>query len=307
MKKYLGMFLIVCCAACQQNPVKPNIEEYVSSTTDTAFIERQISHGRDIFYSIPTPVESVSLMKSAGAKYDQSLLSSNETVDNYVTNKSMALNLGIYTTDMSFSSLFGDVQTTVNFVNSSKKLAKELGIDIFDDETLKKLQDNLNNKDVVIDIVSESFIKANNELNSSEREYIASMVLMGGWIEGLYIATNIVDANKVTSKMAYHIYDQKNSLDVLIQMLKYNERKITGEKNNDLLELGPDLYRLSLAFNEIDMKLHMEADPALRNNLLITNGDSSYVTAIKTTTIVYGTAENIIKIKNIINKIRTKI
>ena len=47
---------------------------------------------------------------------------------NYVTNKSMALNLGIYTCDLSFASLYEQTQLIIDYMNAAKKMADGLGI-----------------------------------------------------------------------------------------------------------------------------------------------------------------------------------
>src|SRR5512145_749688 len=57
-----------------------------------------IDKAKKIFYSLPSPLETAMLLKSAGATYNEMVLNDLANVEKYSTNKSKALNLGIYTT-----------------------------------------------------------------------------------------------------------------------------------------------------------------------------------------------------------------
>jgi len=64
------------------------------------------------------------LIKTAGATYNEKLLNPLSNLSNYTTSKSMALNLGIYTTDLSFASLFDQTQTAINYMQAAKKIGQ---------------------------------------------------------------------------------------------------------------------------------------------------------------------------------------
>src|SRR5664279_4739999 len=74
-------------------------------------------------------------------------------VNNYVTNKSMALNLGIYTCDLSFASLYEQTQLIVDYMNAAKKMADGLGIlKAIDQSQIDKLEENINNSEVIMGV-----------------------------------------------------------------------------------------------------------------------------------------------------------
>src|SRR5512139_2124040 len=102
-----------------------------------------IDKAKKIFYSLPSPLETAMLLKSAGISYNEMILNDLANVDKYSTNKSKALNLGIYTTDLSFASLFDQAQTSLKYMDATKKLANDMGIsDAVDEETMKRLEQN---------------------------------------------------------------------------------------------------------------------------------------------------------------------
>jgi hypothetical protein len=188
-----------------------------------------ITTAKKIFYSLPSPLETAVIIKNAGAEYNENLLNKIGNADNYITIKSMALNLGVYTTDMSFASLFDQTQTTINYMNASKKLADGLGIlDAIDDQTIERLEANINNREAIMDIISETFLSSSSYLKENERASVAAIVLVGGWIEGLYIGTQLVENTEdlQNNEMVARIVEQKLSFDILLKLLeqhKYDE------------------------------------------------------------------------------------
>ncbi len=114
---------------CKSGGTKtPKEEVTVSVPKDNTAVVEDIKQAEKIFNALPSPLESAMLIKSAGARFDEALLNPVGNVNNYVTNKSMALNLGIYTCDLSFASLYEQTQLIIDYMNAAKKMADGLGI-----------------------------------------------------------------------------------------------------------------------------------------------------------------------------------
>ncbi|MCX7985855.1 MAG: hypothetical protein N2662_02815 [Bacteroidales bacterium] len=209
-----------------------------------------INQAKKIFYSLPSPLETAMLIKTAGATYNEKLLNPLSNVSNYTTSKSMALNLGIYTTDLSFASLFDQTQTAINYMQAAKKLANGLGIlDAIDNKTIQRLEENVNNRDVIMDIISETFMSTSSFLKENDRTAIASIVLVGGWIEGLYIGTSLIDPNNLKdNKLVERVIDQKLSLDIVLKLLEENKN------NPDVASVYVEMNELKKIFDKIEIK-----------------------------------------------------
>jgi hypothetical protein len=164
-------------------------------------------------------------MKSAGAKFDRKFLNPVENAKNYTTQRSQALNLGIYTCDLSFASLYDETQLIIDYMAAAKKMADGLGIlDAISKSTQDELSDNINNTEVVMKIVSETFLNSNSYLADNDQPALASIILVGGWMEGLYIATQLVDEKEFNgNKLVGRIIDQKLSIEVLQNLLNSNK------------------------------------------------------------------------------------
>lgn len=186
---------------------------------------QDIAQAEKIFNALPSPLESAQLIKSAGARFDQTRMNPVGNVDKYVNTKSMALNLGIYTCDLSFASMYEKTQLIIDYMNAAKKMADGLGIlDAIDQKTIDGLEENINNSEYIMDVVSETFMNSNSYLEENGQPAVASMVLVGGWFEGLYISTQLVDMNDFNgNKLVSRIIDQKLSIDILLNLLNSNK------------------------------------------------------------------------------------
>ena len=196
--------------------------EFEASGTIDAETQEQLNTAKRIFYSLPSPLETAMLIKNAGAEYNEDLMNPTANTSRYITAKSKALNLGIYSTDLSYASLFDQNQATLNYIAAAKEMADGLNIlDAIDEETITRLEEQINNRDAIIDIISETLMNSSAFLKENDLEGTASVILVGGWIEGLYIATNLVDENDLEgSKLVERIVDQKLSLDIMVSLLE---------------------------------------------------------------------------------------
>ena len=211
---------------------------------------KDVKKVKAIFYSLPSPLETAMILKQAGATYNEELLNPTDNVTNYVTNKSMALNLGIYTTDLSYASLFDQTQATINYMNASKKMAEGLGIlGAIDENVLERLEANINNRDVIMDIISETIMSSSSFFEENDRQAMSTIVLVGGWVEGLYIATNLVgdDADLNNNEMVNRIIDQKLTLSTVVSLLEENA------DNEDVKTVMTNVNELKAIFDKIEI------------------------------------------------------
>lgn len=255
-KKYLSNIsvLIVSCVflftSCKQGTGDKSGNLAIDSTDLEQDIFEDISTAKQIFYSLPSPLESAMLIKSSGASFDEKLLNPLSNTSKYTTNKSLAFNLGVYTTDLSYASLFDQAQITISYMDASKKMADGLGIlDAIDKSTIDRLEENINNRDVILDIISETFMSSTSFLKENDRQALSSIVMVGGWVEGLYIATQLVgDKSIEESKIVDRVVDQKLSLDMVLKLLEGNK------SNEDVANIIVHMNDLKATYDKIIIK-----------------------------------------------------
>jgi hypothetical protein len=248
---------------------------------------KDVKQAEKIFQSLPSPLESAMLIKSAGAKFDRNFLNPVGNANKYTTNRSQALNLGIYTCDLSFASLYDQTQLIIDYMNAAKKMANGLGIlDAINQSTLDNLTENINNTEEIMKIVSETFLNSNSYLADNDQPAIATIVLVGGWMEGLYIATQLVDVKEFNgNKLVGRIIDQKLSIQVLLNLLE-------GNKENPAIgDLIVQMSQLKLIFDKINIStkpIKTEIDKSTNVTILKSEvtTDMSPATFAELTTIV---------------------
>lgn len=234
-------------ASCKQGGKRSKDDGQVTIPRDNAAFYDDIKKAEKIFYTLPSPLESAMLIKSAGAVFDDALLNPTENVRNYITNRSRALNLGIYTCDLSFASLYDQTQLIIDYMGAAKSMADGLGIlDAVADEDITKLEENIHDTETIMDIVSQTYLNSNSYLEDNGQPAIAAIVLTGGWIEGLYIATQLIDMkNFENNELVVRIIDQKLSVDILLNLLESN----TGHPAVD--ELILQIVKVKRVFDKI--------------------------------------------------------
>jgi len=252
----LFAFLVFLFGSCATDKSKENktsgtsgLSEDFNSEDDE--LTEKINTAKRIFYSLPSPLETAMLIKNAGANYDGDLLNKVENTSKYNTNLKLALNLGIYSTDLSYASLFDQTQATLSYINAAKKMADGLEIlDAIDESTIRRLEENINNRDVIIDIISETLLNSNSFLEDKGLQSTSAIILVGGWVEGLHIATSLVPpgADLKTNKLVERIVDQKLSLNIIISLLENNK------DNPEVQILLKDIAELKAIYDKITIE-----------------------------------------------------
>jgi hypothetical protein len=257
-KKYgisTGILVVVLLISSVLNGCKsggtkaPKDELTTAIPKDNSAALEDVTQAKKVFDALPSPIESAMLIKSAGARFDNALLNPVGNVSNYVSSKSMALNLGVYTCDLSFASLYEQTQLIIDCMNSAKKMADGLGIlKAIEQSKIDELEENINNTEEIMKIVSETFMNSSSYLEDNGQPAIAAMVLLGGWIEGLYISTQLVDMKDFNgNKLVGRIIDQKLSIDILIGLLD------RSKGNPAVDELIVQVQSLKLIFDKINI------------------------------------------------------
>ncbi|MCU4163081.1 hypothetical protein [Carboxylicivirga caseinilyticus] len=221
-----------------------------SSTTSSApeikkeNVEKEV---REFVYPLPTSFEVTEMLNRIEAAYILSLSNPVSNVEKYLTEKSQALNLGIYSADLSYASTYNQKQETVDFMSASKSLIEELDIAAaLDNDLLQKIESNLDNKEALVDLITDSFYDTYEYLNKSERESVSLLVVSGSWVEALYISTHISEDTFNNKEMVSIIMNQKEPLNKLMTLLNQKE------DNTDIMETIEDLKILHEIYNSID-------------------------------------------------------
>jgi hypothetical protein len=249
-------------------------------------------HSENAFYSIPSPIQLGQMLQRAGATYDIKLLNSVDNVSKYSTTKSKAMNLGVYGADLSYSAVFNQTQQTMTYLEKSKKLAEELGLTTsFSAEMMKRMEKNAGNKDSTFQIISELFLSSNEALKENDQSNISVLVLTGGFIEGMYVGTQVAKTVKDNKAIYARVAEFKGSLNNLIMLVS----TVNDAADSDILT---DLKKIKAVYDETPVSAEKPVTTVDTTKKVMTIGGKSHYNLSK---------EQIEKITALVETTRTKI
>jgi hypothetical protein len=248
----------------------------------------------ELIYSIPSPSEIPYLLQATGAEFNESLINPRTKVDQYASRTDKAaLNLGVYAADIGYLSSYDKTQQAIDYLNSTKTLADNLGvIGSFDVEVLQKFEANISNKDSLTRLLDRTIKKTQSYLADDNRNKLSALVVTGSFIEGLYISTGLVKSypkdllpddarNLVLTPIIRVILDQKKAVSDMVKMLT----STSVEQTEPVTTIATDLKALESAYASLNIEEQIKNNKA---NLVLTD-------------------KNLIEITNIVEKIRNNI
>jgi hypothetical protein len=242
-----------------------------------------------MFNNIPSPLTLSFILRDAGITFVDKIPHNPEKVSGYVSREAMSVNLGIYGTDLTYSNIMGKSDEALRHMAASVHLHEALGIDeAVGTELISRMEKNQDNQDSMRSIISESFASLELYLKENEQMDVAGMMLTGGVVEALYIATQEVDLNSPDPKIAQLIADQKYSVKSLMELFsKYNE--------GPMLNYLKDIERIWSVYEQMPEE-KMNQENSMEGDVLVIGAKQQ----IKITT------ENIAALKDIVTELRNR-
>ena len=195
---------------------------------------------KDMAYSVPTPNELFAVIKETGVLYDGTILNSAENSEKYSSKKIQALNFGVYFADLAFASSFEENASILSYFATIKVLSDELGIsNALDAAIYEKAQMNLesNDADSLLFLSNDTYFQAYSYLEENERGSTLALIVIGGWIESLYIMTNLGEYEEGSNLVA-RIGEQKLTIGNLMGfMMKYQDDSNVAEVMEELADI----------------------------------------------------------------------
>jgi hypothetical protein len=182
-------------------------------------------------------------------------LNRTDNYSKYTTTLQKALNLGIYSADLSYASMFDQTQIAIQYMGISKIMAQDLGVlNAIDEEIIHRLETNINSRDSIMEIITESFMNSDIYLKENGRPETAAIILAGGWIEGLYLAVKSVDSKRSgNDDLVDRIIDQKISLSSLIQLLEsYHNIEMVNRLLIDIRKVSNVYENFDVVYSHIE-------------------------------------------------------
>jgi hypothetical protein len=229
-----------------------------SSVSDEAGVEttsemtaEDLARADEMIQNMPSPIEMAILVKHAGGEYNSKLLNDIKNLDSYVTKGKKTINMGVYSSDVGYTSLYKQTQETVFYLNNVRKLSDDIGLsDAFDQSMFDRVEANIEHRDSLLQILSGSYDLANQYLKENNRMNTSALMIAGGWIESMYLAANLgANGGRPADIISLRILEQEQVLKKIVISMKMvdNDSLVT--------EFATKLEALSLVLIEKDIKI----------------------------------------------------
>ncbi|MQY79620.1 MAG: hypothetical protein GH151_10585 [Bacteroidetes bacterium] len=260
---FITVFIFVGCKPKQEK--EPAAAEVTEKDLDKEAVIEEISG-----YPLPTSFEVTKMLNNAKAPYILSICNTNENVGNYFLQKEKALNLGVYGADLSYASTYNMKQETMLYLEASRRLTDEMEISTaFNQTFIERIENNLENGDSLISIISDSFYDTYDYLTINKKDKLAILVMAGSWIEGLYITTQIAITAGDNTKFLDIITHQESSLKKLLEIMEpLKEDEDVSEIHGGLIDLNKIYDKIEAELTEKQLEEILNSIETLRNKIV---------------------------------------
>jgi len=270
------LIVVFVCFSCRNSSNKAG--EFVFPEADSVPVSEAEKLSpeaiADISRNISSPVEIANLLQMLEVPFSQNYLATTIDANKQSTNFDKALKLGILGADLGYLNMYEKTGSSLDVLSSIRKLAEDIKVgQFFDFESIKRLSQNKSNLDSLLFISIDSYTQIDNYLRGNDRGQLSALMIIGVWIEGQYLATQVV--NQFPDKMlSDRIAEQKIILnDLLLLISPYCNRDSEFTNLCKSLQDIKDIYRdVRITYTQGD-PVSVEKD----GGLVITQSETSVV------------------------------
>ena len=228
----------------------------------------------DISRNISSPVEIANLLQTLEIPFSQNYIASSIDADKQSTNFDKALKLGILGADLGYLNMYEKTSSSLEVLSSIRELADDIKVgQFFDFESIKRLSQNKSNLDSLLFISIDSYTKIDNYLRENDRGQLSALMIIGVWIEGQYLATQVV-SQYPDKRLSDRIGEQKIILgDLLLLISPYCNR------DPEFRQLCEDLSSIKSKYRDVKIS-YTQGEPVSEEKngaLVITQTETSNV------------------------------
>lgn len=292
--QFINLFVfIIFFAGCTNNNSKSELSKEIGDIDISVDSSTQEGNIKKVFFNLPSPIELTQTILSSNSTFNPTFLNSVEKVNNYSSSSKLALNFGVYGADLCYCRVYDQLQESISYLATIRKISDKLQIPEEEGaETIKRIEESIENRDLIFEIIADTYASADGYLKENERDLTATFILMGGWIEGMYFSVKINNDSESKNRLNINIAEQKFALQNLLKLIEeYSD-------NATIKELSP----LFIKLNEVYEGISISYD----SPIVITDQETG-VTTIDNSSNIDVTQQQLDEITNLIVEIRSKI
>ena len=249
MFKYVfwTLCIILLLNACSQN----------GSSVDNEFMEGSSgtlskSYASDVIYSLRLPIDISRIFEETGTGFNPEMTIPVDRVPLYENPGQMALLMGMLGVDLSYCKLFERVIESAEYYKHIELLAGKLDLPsgIFK-KSSQDLELYIDEPDSLTALINQVYSDVDIYFKGNNQESLASLSLLGGWLEAMYIGVKIYKDQSII-EMSDRLLQQKFALNSLSGLLANHQESLVVRRY-----MHP-LNKLKQAYDMIEIKYAQE-------------------------------------------------
>lgn len=293
MKKVLiltTILALIAFSSCNDDK-KNNLNNNNTDTNQNYFPE--LIKVKDKLFNVPSPIQASFLIEKNKIQFNPEFLNKTANYSRYLTTFKQSLNVGVYGSNLATLFVYDQLSQSAQYLSVVKKLSEQLGIFNSINQTLfDRIERNSQKKDSLLFLISDVYKEIDNYLTENDQQEIGVLILVGGWIESLYLLTQIVTISP-TEEVKERIAQQKVPITNILEL--YMPYK---DKSKEYDTLYKSLELLNVEFQKVEENyIYSPAQTYPDKQLTVVNSSTTYNI----------TDQNIKDIKNQVEKIRNWI
>lgn len=206
-------------------------------------------------YKLPLPVELYLALKEEAIPFNKDILTDPKSVDKAVTSVSKAMNLGFYSSDLAYCTVFDQNKDAADFFEVTKRLSEDLKINVgYTQETVDRFHRNINNSDSLYQIASQNYWKTCDFLEETQHINVLPFIIVGSWVESMHLSIHAIEkapSNEIS--IMNRVAAQRAPLGQLIEYLYKTLVDIKVFKiNQDIQRIVKELMELQAIYEQLD-------------------------------------------------------
>jgi hypothetical protein len=291
------LLTLFVCFSCRNSTKKSS--EFIFPEADSVPVgeaEKLSSEAiAEISKNISSPVEIANLLQVMSVPFSPDYLASTINPNQQATAFDKALSLGVLGADLGYLNMYEKTGSSLDILSSIKKLAEGIRVgQFFDFETIKRLSLNKSNLDSLLFLSIDSYNKIDKYLRDNERGQLSALMIIGVWVEGQYLATQVVKQYPDTM-LRDRIGEQKIILNDLIMLASPY-----CTKDSEFNDLCRNLQSIKDAYRDVKITYTIGEPVSVEKNgaLIVTQTETSKVDM---------TTEQLAAIVDVTKNIRNKL
>lgn len=239
--------------------------------------EKTIHDIEQLLEDLPDPSLVPFTLKSIGAEFDKAHINSLDKIESYKSNRDkMALNMGVYASDISYMAAYGHEEDCLEYLKASHGMAEFLGDSaIYNEDDLNEFRGHITqqNEGEISRILGKLFLETSLKMEEDHHLTMAGLALTGSFVEGLYQAVITIETfpetkanEKLLEPLVKIVLGEEQALLDIIQVLNDLPFDDTIAEMITELSILDRLYKGDL--QEIDEKMKNDPDFILTKDVM---------------------------------------